>query len=453
MQRLGVTNVGQSNRGSALSGSILDVSVMPAIAPGPASSQLEPASRQPEPAARQPERASSRSQVSQPARAQTEPSWGQVLVNTGRLWFQWRLRLIRSGSARTAGKPARWAVWRWRLAAIVVALAIGAAAALAVTGTMSPAARVLPSSTNHAATSRAGAAGGNTTARDNTAATVRSHAAAWIASQVTTAAIIACEPVMCAALQAQGVTAGRLMPLPPGTANPGNAGIVVTSAPLGQLAATYAPALIATFGSGATRIDVRATEPGGAAAYAAALRADLAARKYAGSELLRNWRITFTAQDARQLRAGLVDSRLLATLAALASQYPIRVDAFSDAAPGGAAQSAATQSDAAQSDAAQSAAAQSAAAPDEAVPGDVAAGVELPFRAVTITITGGTNRTAGLSAAQALVRSQPAPYQPGHVTIADPAGPRAALNVEFAAPSPLGLLTAVLAADLHVTAG
>ena len=290
------------------------------------------------------------------------------------------------------------------------------------------AARVLPAGTNPAATPRASIAGGtagrDATTRGNAAAAVRSQAAAWIAGQVTTAAIIACEPVMCAALQAHGVMAGRLMPLPPGTANPGNAGLLVTSAPPTQLAATYAPALIASFGSGATRVDVRATEPGGAAAYAAALRADLAARTYAGSELLRNWRITFSPQDARQLRAGQVDSRLLATLAALASQYRIRVDAFSDASPG-----------------------------DAAAPGGTTPGAELPFRAVTITITDGQNRTARLSSAQALVRSQPAPYQPGHVTIADPTGPQAALNVEFAAPSPLGLLTAVLAADLRVTAG
>ena len=92
--------------------------------------------------------------------------------------------------------------------------------------------------------------------------------------------------------------------------------------------------MIASFGSGATRIDVRAAEPGGAAAYETALRADLAARMSAGSQLLRNNRIHFTAQDAAQLRAGQVDTRLLATLAALSSQYPFSVTAFGDASPG-----------------------------------------------------------------------------------------------------------------------
>jgi hypothetical protein len=206
--------------------------------------------------------------------------------------------------------------------------------------------------------------------------------------------------------------------VPAGTADPGDAEILVTSPAPSRLAGRYALTLIASFGSGTTRIDVRATEPGGAVAYAAALRADLAARKSAGTELRRNWRIAFTAQDARQLRAGQVDSRLLATLAALAAKYPIRVDAFGDAAPG------------------------------VAVPG-----AALPLRGVTITITGSQNRTAWLAAALALVRSQSAPYQPAHATIVYPSAKQAALNVEFAAPSPLGLLTAVLAVHQQAAAG
>jgi hypothetical protein len=318
----------------------------------------------------------------------------------------------------------QWAAWRWRLAAIVAAMAIGAAAALAATGTTSPAARVLPSGDNSAgaAAGHAGIASGNASVGfvvgRGSAATVRSAAAAWIATQVSAATIIACDPAMCAALQTAGLNAGRLMLVPAGTADPGDAEILVTSPAASRLAGRYALALIASFGTGATRIDVRATEPGGAAAYAAALRADLAARKSAGSELLRNWRIAFTAQDARQLRAGQVDSRLLATLAALASKYPIRVDAFGDAAPG------------------------------ITVPG-----AAVPLRGVTLTITGGQHRTAWLAAALALVRSQSAPYQPAHATIVYPAATQAALNVEFAAPSPLGLLTAVLAVHEPAAAG
>jgi hypothetical protein len=217
-------------------------------------------------------------------------------------------------------------------------------------------------------------------------------AATWIARQLSSDAIIACDPAVCTVLQAQGVTAGQLMPLQPGSSDPHGATVVVTT----SLAADqYAPAVIATFGSGAAQVDVRAAEPGGAAAYQTASRADLAARMSAGAQLLRNNRIHFTAQDAAQLRAGEVDARLLATLAALSSQYSISVTAFGDASPG----------------------------------------VAALYREVTIAAA-----AKNLTAALALVKAQVPPYLPAQVALVPPAG----LSIEFAAPSPLGLLTAVL---------
>ena len=212
-------------------------------------------------------------------------------------------------------------------------------------------------------------------------------------------AIVACYPGMCAALQEQGVAAGRLMPLRSAAASPRGADVLVTSPPAGgQLAGRYAPALIASFGSGGNRVEVRAVEPGGASAYRAALRADLAARRAAGSQLLRNSHIRFTGPGAAQLRAGEVDTRLLATLAALASQYSFRVTAFGDAAPG----------------------------------------APVLFREVAITGIG-----RGLPAALAMVRAQNPPYLPAHAAVAGQTG----LSIEFAAPSPLGLLSPVLDAD------
>ncbi|MGH3174032.1 MAG: hypothetical protein ACRDPF_09250, partial [Streptosporangiaceae bacterium] len=156
--------------------------------------------------------------------------------------------------------------------------------------------------------------------------------------------------------------------------------------------------LIASFGSGGNRVEVRAVGPGGAPAYRAALRADLAARREAGSQLLRNSHIRFTGPGAAQLRTGEVDTRLLVTLAALAAQYSFRVDGFGDAAPGAPAL----------------------------------------FRAVTIAGIG-----RGLPAALAMVRAQNPPYLPDHAAIAGQTG----LSIEFAAPSPLGLLSPVLEAD------
>ncbi len=93
-----------------------------------------------------------------------------------------------------------------------------------------------------------------------------------------------------------------------------------------------------------------------------------------------------------------MDSRLLATLAALASQYWFRVTGFGDAAPG----------------------------------------APVLFRRVAIAGIG-----RGLAAALAMVRAQNPPYLPAHAVVAGQAG----LSVGFAAPSPLGLLSPVLDAD------
>jgi hypothetical protein len=339
-----------------------------------------------------------------PARA--EPSWGRVLVTTVRLWVSWRGNRLRE-RRRYLGRQAAW--W-WRAAALGLALALGAVGALVFTGVFTGSAS-LAAGVPSAGRPAGAKTGAGARVATGAATGAQARAAAWIASQVSGNAIIACYPGICAALQEQGVMAGRLMPLGPGDADPAGADVMVTSPSVSrQLAGEYAPALIASFGSGATRIDVRATEPGGAAAYQSALRADLAARRSAGSELLRNWRIKFTEQDAAQLRAGEVDSRLLATLAALASQYSFRVAAFGDASPG----------------------------------------AQVPFREVTITGDGGPGGAAVLAGALAMVRAQQPPYLPAHATIVHPAGglrAPATLNIEFAAPGPLGLLTAVLTAD------
>jgi hypothetical protein len=332
-----------------------------------------------------------------PASVPVEPSWGRVLATTVKVWVSRRLRPAGSGKAQPAAP-------RWRLAALLaVALAVIAVAAWQFTGVF----------TRTAATAaRAPSPAGNTgtTGTSSGAAAPQAEAAAWIAGQVSADAIVACDPAMCAALQAQGVSAGRLMPLPAGTADPHGAAVMVTSTSArSQLAMQYAPAVIASFGSGNVRIEVCATEPGGAAAYRSALRADLATRQGAGSQLLRNSRIQFNARDAAQLRAGDVDSRLLVTLAALWIRYSFRVTSFGDGSPG----------------------------------------VPALFREVTITSGGSQYGAAQLAAALALVKAQDPPYLPDHAWIVHPAAGQAALHIQFAAPSPLGLLTAVFRVHLQ----
>jgi len=321
-----------------------------------------------------------------PAR-QAEPSWGRVLVNTVKLVVVRQLGAADPGQPPASGSR-RWLARRgWRLGTLVLALAGTAVTVLWLTGGLAG----TPSRAARAPTTGGGP--------PSAAAAAQAQAAAWIAGQVSGNTIVACYPGMCATLQEHGVAAGWLMPLPSAAASPRGAGVLVTSSPAdGQLAVRYAPALIASFGSGGNRVEVRAVEPGGALAYRAALRADLAARRAAGSQLLRNSHIRFTGPGVAQLQAGEVDARLLATLAALAAQYSFRVTAFGDAAPG----------------------------------------APVLFRQVAITGIG-----RGLAAALTMVRAQNPPYLPAHVAVVGQTG----LSIEFAAPSPLGLLSPVLDAD------
>ncbi len=306
-----------------------------------------------------------------------------MLVNTVKSAASRRLRPVGQKRRRASGSRPWRARWQWRFAVLAIALACVAVIVLWLTGSSSRAPRV-PSADAGQASLAAGA---------------QARAAAWITAQVSGNAMVACYPRMCAALQEQGVAAGRLMPLRSAAASPLGASVLVSSPSIGgQMAGEYAPALIASFGSGGTRVEVRAVEPGGVSAYRAALRADIAARRAAGSQLVRNPRIRFTGPGAAQLQASEVDTRLLATLATLASQYSFRVTAFSDAAPG----------------------------------------APLLFRKVTIS---GIGRS--LPAALAMVRAQNPPYLPARIAFAGQTG----LSIEFAAPSPLGLLSPVLDAD------
>jgi len=171
------------------------------------------------------------------------------------------------------------------------------------------------------------------------AATVRTEAAAWVATQVSRAAVVSCDPVMCQALEKHGIPAGGLHELQPGSPAPLRSDVIVATAAVraefdANLTSIYAPGVIANFGSAITRIDIRVIAPHGAAAYRSALRADLAARKKAGAELLVSPRISASATARRQLVAGQVDARLLLTLAELASQQMVSIVAFGDLAPG-----------------------------------------------------------------------------------------------------------------------
>jgi hypothetical protein len=100
-----------------------------------------------------------------------------------------------------------------------------------------------------------------------------------------------------------------------------------------RLDTVYAPSVIAGFGSGPDQVSVQVIAKDGQVAYLTALRQDVAARKAAGAQLLANKRITASAEAVAQLAAGVVDTRLLIMLPALAAVHPVQVLAFGQPAP------------------------------------------------------------------------------------------------------------------------
>src|SRR5579862_2805267 len=209
---------------------------------------------------------------------------------------------------------------------------------------------------------------------------------------------------MCAALQADGLPAARLLVLGTAAADPlGSDVVVATPAVRNQfgprLQTVYAPAVIASFGTGAGRIDVRAIAPDGTAAYLAALAADRRSRISAGGQLLRNPRITVAAAARTALNVGDVDPRLLMVLAALAVAQPVRVSAFGDPSPG--------------------------------------ASPVVPLRSVLLAAPGpGAKATVSVRSMLSFIDAQQQPFQPLRAALVG----SSELTVEYAAPSPLGLL-------------
>ena len=323
-----------------------------------------------------------------PGRAQrgtarrAEPGWGTVLATTVRLWTRRRLAHPR---------------WRAAFVLLLAVIVIGAVIIPIVLSQGRPSGQ--PGSRGNSQASSAGTLG---------AAAVRRQAAVWIARQISGDAVVACDPAMCGALQTAGVPAGRLLILRPGQSDPLGSDILVATVAVrsqfgNRLAGVYAPVVVAAFGTGTTRIDVRVEAPDGAADYLAALAADVAARKAAGAQIVHNAAIEASPTARRQLVAGQVDSRLLETLVTLSHAYRIDIISFGAGPASG------------------------------ATPG-------VPLRYAEITgATRGGHRPASLHTLRAFLSAQRTPYRPLRVTTGR-IGSRSVLRVEYPAPSPLGLL-------------
>ncbi len=310
------------------------------------------------------------------------PSWPQVVGTTVRLW------------------AVRRRTW-WRvIGAIVVVLVVFAAGGLTV-------ALLRNNGSGSAARGASATSGTPGLAQVQAAAAARQQAAAWVTAQVSHSAVVSCDPAMCAALQARGFPAGDLMTLGSAASDPLGSAVIVSTAAVrsefgSRLTGVYAPTVIASFGSGSARVDVRVYAAGGAAAYLAALRADQAVRQRLGNVLLRNSRVSETPAARAQLAAGQVDTRLLTIIATLSAGGPVSIAAFGDVGPG------------------------------------ASAGV--PLRTVELASPSGA-KGGYLQSVLALLNAQQAPYLPDSTTIVRLADGRQVARIEFAAPSPLGLLS------------
>jgi hypothetical protein len=303
-----------------------------------------------------------------------DPSWPTVAGNTVRLWFD-----------RHYGRRAGHRSLVLILSALV-AMAFGAGVTLAFTQ-------------REAASTHAGPHAPNAI---QVAQADRQRAAVWIAREVASNIVVGCDLQMCNQLQKSGFPGARLMQLQPTSPDPLGSQLVVATPVIRnqfgtRLASVYAPLVIASFGSGAERVDVRFVAPDGTKAFEAEVATDRKARIAAGEQLLANNHVQTSADTRNALLAGRVDPRLLVTLGTLAGLMPIRLVAFDDPSPG--------------------------ASPD------------VPLRGAEI----GAATAAGLPAMVTFLKAQQDQYAPAVASITQIANGQHVVTVRYDAPGPMGL--------------
>ena len=172
-----------------------------------------------------------------------------------------------------------------------------------------------------------------------------------------------------------------------------------------RLTSVFAPVTLASFGSGSAQASILVVAPDGSAAYMSGLHADMAARVSAGGQLLRNPRIHESAAVRQALSTGQVDARVLTVLAALSTMHTVDVLAVGAPAAGA-----------------------SSGMPLRSA--DITPGAPMPRR---------PRQPNTVRSLARFLQDQQAPFRPAGITTVRLDG-RAALRIEFAAPSPLGLL-------------
>jgi len=303
-----------------------------------------------------------------------DPSWPTVAGTTIRLWFD-----------RHYGRRAGHRGLVLALSALV-AMAFGAGVTLAFTQREAAGTHVGTHPPNAILVAQAD----------------RQKAAVWIAREVASNIVVGCDLQMCDQLQKSGFPGARLMQLQPTSPDPLGSQLVVATPVIRnqfgtRLAGVYAPLVIASFGSGAERVDVRFVAPDGTKAFEAELATDRKARIAAGEQLIANNHVQASAGARNALLAGRVDPRLLVTLGTLAGLMPIQLVAFDDPSPG--------------------------ASPD------------VPLRGAEI----GAATAAGLPAMVTFLKAQQDQYAPAVASITKIANGQHVVTVRYDAPGPMGL--------------
>ena len=237
-------------------------------------------------------------------------------------------------------------------------------------------------------------------------AAARAAAINWILHQVSPAAIVSCDTQVCADLLSSGFPSSNLLSLGPAANDVLGSNLVVATATVrnqfGGRLKVYAPAIIASFGTGKAEIDIRWVYPDGATVYRATLPVALLARKTADAQLLANSNIKVSATAKAQLLSGQVDPSLPLLLAIMAHSHPLYIVDFASQSPGGG-------------------------------PASLLRWADLATTVPAAHLT----PAAYLGWMQSLIANQRAEYQPVWVQVVTPRTGQAVLRIGYGAPSPL----------------
>jgi hypothetical protein len=238
------------------------------------------------------------------------------------------------------------------------------------------------------------------------AAAARAQAVSWIVREVSHATVVGCDLLVCTDLTHKGFPGGDVLRLGPESNDPSGCGLVVVTPAIqaqfgNRLASVFAPAIIASFGTGKARIDIRLVFPGGTTGYRTVQQTYLRDRTAADRQLLTNSRIKLSATARRQLLSGDIDPRLPMLIATMVQRHPVSIASFGGWSPGG--------------------------------------GPASLLRWVDVANVSGTHLTpaAYLGWIQSLVHAQRAEYLPAQSRQIRSAAGQTVVRIEYLAPSPL----------------